>query len=477
MKNDPKPRFFSFENPTVKILALTTGLFASIMSTTILSVLSPKIIDYFDITYLDWQNRNILFFSLFATSLVLMGKLSDLFNAKKQLTTGLFLFALTCLGSIGSAALKDWHLFLFFQGLQAICDAALAPAVVLLIRSNFEKERLGWAFGCFSSATAGGGIVGAALGGAFSGKITWYYSIFILLAFAVVSLLLLKKSIASQNSSNSSLNSRKIAFNCISTLVLASVVWLTQFVSYSNPLSLRNLTLVILLASFVFIEHHQTKRGNALIPWRLFKILHFSSASIRVFLSGIIVNVNLLVFPIAFQSLFLLPATHISAMIMLKGILISVLGAYTGKLVDKNLIFSLIGGVAILLCALFAISGYLTPVTLGTAISYYILFAISASLNSPAQFKLLAISIDKTEFGQGMGFYHFMQFVAGAFAAGIIGKTFVNQSSQISINSWKNAILICLALTAFRILILGFDIRKLINDRKKAKSAAHQMAM
>lgn len=458
----------------IKIIALTLGLFASVMSTTILSILSPKIIEHFAIDYSTWQTRNILFFSLFAGSMILMGKISDRLNPFYQLYTGISCFILTCVGSVVAALLHNWWLFLLFQGIQAICDACMAPCVITLIRRSFKDEQLGWAFGCFSATMASGSIAGAGAGGFFTdglgGHLAWYHALSMLGLIATASFVMVRKVVPVDTSLGGGKLATKEWLAVGTTACLAVAIFFAQTLtgmsdwSYGHGLVLGALALVALLESYT------ARHGLSLIPWELFRNFHYSSASIRIFLGGIFVNVALLVFPLAFQQLYGISAAQVAVLMVTSSVMVMALGPVGGRIADWNLIFSLSAGLGLALLALLIISGIWVKVDLTVAYVFYFIYGLASALSSPSQMKLISIAIDKAKVGQGMGFYHFMQFTSGAFAAGAIGSLFVNSDDVLTHAAWQDAIMVCFGLTLLRVAIISFDLVKLWRHQRAVQA-------
>lgn len=449
----------------IKIVALTLGLFASVMSTTILSILSPKIIAHFGIDYETWQTRNILFFALFASSQILMGKIADRFNPHHQLYVGLGLFIASCVGSVLAALSGSWGWFMTFQGIQSICDAGMALAVVTLIRRSFNEDQLGWAFGCFSAVMASGGIAGAGLGGLFNdglgAGLDWYAAIAFLGIIATFSFVLVWRVVPVNSSLGGGSFAGREWLAVATTLAIAGAIYFAQKLGDFQDWSLTHSIVLAAIAAAALLEWYASRGGISLIPWPLFQNLHFSSAAVRVFLAGIIVNVGLLIFPLAFQQLYGLDAGVIAAIMAAEGVLVVILGPICGRLADRNLILCLIGGLTFTLTSLVVVSGLWLEVNLTVACLYYFLYGLGVSLSSPAQMKLISVAIDEAQVGQGMGFYHFMQFISGVFAAGVIGSMFVGADKTLTVSAWQSALTVCIGLTLLRVAIISFDIAKL----------------
>ena len=112
----------SANSPRLLIVAIALGVFASVMSTSMLSIAFPELVQSFRISYTTLQLRNILFFSIFAVGLPFFGKIADRVGARRQLFAGIGLF---CAATVASGFARNWHLFLACQALQALADLGL----------------------------------------------------------------------------------------------------------------------------------------------------------------------------------------------------------------------------------------------------------------------------------------------------------------------------------------------------------------
>lgn len=430
---------------TLKIVTLCVGLFASVMSTSLLSVLSPLILDHFTIGYTSWQTRNILFFSVFASFMVLTGKISDLIEPYHLLRIGLILFVLTCFGSFLAIKINSYSLFLIFQTLQASSDAVMVPSVMAMIRMSFDDKKLGWAFGCFGATMSASSVAGSALGGLFAKPNLWGYSVVLLAVLASIGLFMMNISFQKPRTFRRLKEASFKYQNILSTAVLILLIYLTQKTELYADNYLIVMILVILLGVFILSE--KSSKNNTLMPWNLFKNSLYNSACLRIFLYSIVFNMGPLIFPIALNELYKISANHISWMLITQSLVVAVLGPFSGKFSDKNLFLGLGISFILQLMALFMISGLWLDINLAMFFTYFALLGIASSFNISASLKLISKSMAPTDSGRGMGFYLFMQFISGSFTAGIIGALFLNSSNELSFSSWKIAIMTAILLT------------------------------
>src|ERR1700685_2859397 len=120
----------------------------------------------------------------FGSLLLVGGRLGDMFSRKRVFITGLVGFALS--SALGGAAVS-FEMLVTARALQGIFGAILAPSALGTLVSTFRNPReRGRAFGVFGSVAGGGGAVGLILGGVLTQYLSWRYTLYVNLVFAVV---------------------------------------------------------------------------------------------------------------------------------------------------------------------------------------------------------------------------------------------------------------------------------------------------
>jgi EmrB/QacA subfamily drug resistance transporter len=119
----------------------------------------------------------------FGSLLLLGGRIGDLFGRKTTFVAGLIGFAVA--SALGGAA-QSFGVLVAARALQGAFGALLAPAALSLLSTTFASpgER-GKAFGIYGAIAGGGGAVGLLLGGVLTEYLTWRWSLYVNLAFAV----------------------------------------------------------------------------------------------------------------------------------------------------------------------------------------------------------------------------------------------------------------------------------------------------
>ena len=119
----------------------------------------------------------------FGSLLLLGGRISDLFGRKRTLIVGLLGFAVS--SAIGGAA-QSFEVLVAARTLQGVFAALLAPAALSLLTTTFtdESER-NKAFGVYGAIAGTGGGIGLLLGGVLTEYLSWRWTMYVNLVFAI----------------------------------------------------------------------------------------------------------------------------------------------------------------------------------------------------------------------------------------------------------------------------------------------------
>jgi EmrB/QacA subfamily drug resistance transporter len=152
---------------------LCTAQFMVIMDTSIIGVALPAIktdLGYSQ-TALQWIfNSYVIFFGGF---LLLGGRLSDLFGARKIFMWG---FAILSVASLLAGVAWSQASLNTGRALQGLGSAFIAPAALTLVLSRFtDPKELNKALGFWGASAAAGGSAGVFLGGAITQWLSWHW--------------------------------------------------------------------------------------------------------------------------------------------------------------------------------------------------------------------------------------------------------------------------------------------------------------
>jgi EmrB/QacA subfamily drug resistance transporter len=119
----------------------------------------------------------------FGSLLLLGGRLSDLFGRKWTFVAGLAGFAGA--SALGGAA-QSFDMLVASRALQGAFGALLAPAALSLLTTTFtEPAERGKAFGVFGAIAGSGAALGLLLGGILTEYLSWRWSLYVNLVFAL----------------------------------------------------------------------------------------------------------------------------------------------------------------------------------------------------------------------------------------------------------------------------------------------------
>lgn len=325
-----------------------------IMDTSIIGVALPAIKESLGYSQANLQwifNAYVIFFG---GLLLLGGRLSDLFGARKVFSAGFLIltFASLLAGFAWSEASMNAG-----RALQGFGSALIAPAALTLVMSMFtDPKELGKALGFWGASAAAGGSAGVFLGGVITQWLSWPWVFLINIPVGIVVLLSIPALLPAGQRKRGKVDWIG-ALSVTIALVLAVYAIVTAEQTGWNSLQTIGLlaTAVVLLIVFLLM---QRSISDPLMPLRIFSVPNLSAANVVMILLAaawipLWFFLNLYLQQIlqlsAFNSgLALLPMT-IAIMILMVG--------FTGKLVGKfGFKTTLIAGLLILTGALILFS-------------------------------------------------------------------------------------------------------------------------
>ncbi len=173
--------------PWLSLLVLCLGTFAILLDTTIVNVALPSLITQLHAS-LDqalWVVNSYLL--VFCALLILAGRLGDMLGPRRLFTTGLAVFALA---SAACGAAQSPGQLIAARIVQGIGAAALTPQAMVIIRAIFPPQRMGAAFGVFSSTVGVAAVTGPVLGGVLTTYLSWRWVFYVNLPVAATGIAL-----------------------------------------------------------------------------------------------------------------------------------------------------------------------------------------------------------------------------------------------------------------------------------------------
>ena len=258
------------------LFLLCVAQFIVIMDTSIIGVALPAIKS--DLGYsqtgLQWIfNAYVIFFGGF---LLLGGKLSDMFGARKIFMWG---FAILTLASLFAGVAWSDSALNTARALQGLGSAFIAPAALTMVMTMFTNpQELGKAFGFWGAAAAAGGSAGVFLGGVITEWLSWEW---IFLINIPIGVLVLFQTPGVLQKGNTRKGSVDISGAIMATTALVLMVYAIVSAESAGWMSLQTIGLLlvsVILFSIFLVS--QNKKKEPLLPLTIFKVPNLSAGNI-----------------------------------------------------------------------------------------------------------------------------------------------------------------------------------------------------
>lgn len=247
-----------------------------IMDTSIIGVALPAI--KADLGYsqagLQWIfNAYVIVFGGF---LLLGGKLSDLFGARKVFMWG---FVILTIASLLAGVAWSEGVLNTGRALQGLGSALIAPSALTLVLSMFtDPKEMGKALGFWGASAAAGGSAGVFLGGVITEWMSWHWTFLINIPIGLMVLIFAKKLLVSGNSKKGNVDLLSALLATTSMILMVYAIVSTESNAWLSGRTLGLLsTSIILLGIFIVL---QGKRQDPLLPLAIFKVPNLSAGNI-----------------------------------------------------------------------------------------------------------------------------------------------------------------------------------------------------
>jgi EmrB/QacA subfamily drug resistance transporter len=165
----------------ITLAVLCLGTFAVLLDSTIVNVALPSMITalHASLDQALWIVNAYLL--VFAALLILASRLGDLFGPRRLFVLGLAVFAVS--SALCGVAQNPGQL-VAARVLQGVGAAAMTPQAMVIIQAVFPRQRMGAAFGVFSSMVGLAAVSGPVLGGVLTSDIGWRWIFYVNLPIA-----------------------------------------------------------------------------------------------------------------------------------------------------------------------------------------------------------------------------------------------------------------------------------------------------
>ncbi len=164
---------------------LSLGVSLVIMDATIVNVALPVVIEDLGLDAAGAQWMNAIYALVFASLMLTVGRIGDLYGRKRLYAIGLVLFMVASLGAGGAVNPAMLIASRFVQGLGA---AMVLPSTLSTLNAMFTGRARGIAFAIWGSTIGGMAAVGPLLGGWLATDVSWRWAFWLNIPFGLLAL-------------------------------------------------------------------------------------------------------------------------------------------------------------------------------------------------------------------------------------------------------------------------------------------------
>jgi len=182
------------------LVTLSLAMFVIVIDTTIMNVSITALVEDLNTTVSGIQSAISIYALVMAASILIGGKLSDIFGKKRIFMVGLVIYGIGTTWASFSTSLT--MLIIGWSILEGIGGALMIPNIQVLLRDTYEGEPLAFAYGIIGAVGAVGAAVGPIVGGVFTTYASWRWAFRTELLIVIIILVLsryLKKDKVMEN--------------------------------------------------------------------------------------------------------------------------------------------------------------------------------------------------------------------------------------------------------------------------------------
>ncbi|PJN26049.1 MFS transporter [Kitasatospora sp. CB02891] len=264
------------------LLACCVGQFMVVLDASIVNVALRPIQDSLHLASNSLQWVINAYTIVFAGFLLLGGRLADLFGRRRVFAIGLALFTVA---SLVAGLAVDETTLLISRGLQGLGGAVLAPATLTVLFTSFtDPGGKAKAFGTWSAVAAGGGAIGALVGGVVTQWLSWRWIFLVNVPIGVALMALLLVAVPESRNEQADRRIDTTGAIAVTAGLMAGVYGIVEAhdKGWGSATTLVSLVVgVALLAFFVLNEAKFAKQP--LVPLSIFRNRSVSAANVVSF--------------------------------------------------------------------------------------------------------------------------------------------------------------------------------------------------
>ncbi|WP_035282972.1 MULTISPECIES: MFS transporter [unclassified Clostridium] len=322
------------ENVRGKWSILVIVLMFTVMSAldgSIVNVALPKMATALNVTTSSIQLVATSYLIVIAGTVLIFGRLGDMFGKAKMFKLGLGLFTF---GSLLCGITNSFPILILARVVQAIGAAGTMANNQGIITETFPPNERGKALGFLGTSVALGSLIGPGLGGLIVGAASWEFIFLINVPIGIVALFYAMKLLP---------KGRKTVKGKLDIIgaVLFIFVIVPLFgaldeglnVGFTNPMILLSFAAsIISFIAFIFVEK---KKEDPLLQLHIFGNKLFSLSIFCAFITFVAIFCNNIILPFYLQDVMNYTPEHTGLILMVYPLLLTVVAPLSGSLSDK----------------------------------------------------------------------------------------------------------------------------------------------
>jgi len=410
------------------------GLFLASLDQTIVGTAMPRIItDLGGFSQYTWVVNAYLIAT--TVTVLIAGKLSDLYGRKWILTGGIGIFLV---GSILCGFSDTMNQLIAFRGLQGIGAGAIMGLTFIIIGDLFPPAERGKYAGFLSGVFGISSVIGPTLGGLITDNLSWNWVFFINVPLGIIIIFLF---IFFFPHLRPDIKKPKIDYGGIITLILAVVPlmialsWAGVDYEWSSPTIIGMFAFsIVMFLLFIWIE---SRSDEPIMPLWIFKNRIVSISSIAVFILGFGMFTAIIFVPMYFQGVLGTTATTSGTFFtpMMLGVVVG--AVISGQLLSRaggHYRIQGMAGIAFMALGLFLLTTMTVDTTFGAAVRNIVITGLGLGITMPLYLIAVQNAVPHSVLGVATSTNAFFRTIGGAFGLAIVGSV-LNKSFSTEFTS------------------------------------------
>ncbi len=305
--------------------------FMSALDGSIVNVALPKMATALNVTTSSIQLVATSYLIVIAGTVLIFGRLGDMFGKSKMFIFGLGLFTL---GSLLCGITSSFPILILARVVQSIGAAGTMANNQGIITETFPPSERGKALGFLGTSIALGSLIGPGLGGLIVGAASWEYIFLINVPIGVIALFFAIKLLPKENkAAKGKLDILGAALFVFAIVPLFGALYEGLSIGFEDPMIL--LSFAIAIISFIIFIFVEKKKEDPLLQLNIFSNKLFSLSIFCAFITFVGIFCNNIILPFYLQDVMNYTPEHTGLIMMVDPLLLTVVAPFSGSLSDK----------------------------------------------------------------------------------------------------------------------------------------------